>query len=454
MQRKGFLFWGSMLGFMSGEAMAEQGNRSGFSENGKLTFAVKNFYFQRDFRNGGSNMLGSNPWKPAPDRNGYAQEWAQGLIANYRSGFTPGTVGFGLDAQAMLGLKLDGGGGRTGLRLLPIASDGKPEDDYSRVGGALKLRLSNSVLKYGQMMPTAPVLSVNTVRLFPSEATGLQLNIDEIEDLRLEAGHYTRQTGVDSSNSDDRFTTDYALRKNGKLITYDSASFVGGKYRNAPLSVSFYAGELEDAWHQYYGNAKYGFDTGSAGKLGFDFNVYRTRDYGKSLAGPIDNTSWSLASAYTSGPHTITLIHQRIDGDEPLDWVGFDTMGSTVTIGNAVQYATFSEANERSWQLRYDLDMAAFGVPGLSLMVRYVRGDHMDNARSRNALYTSRFIYDRSKDNKHWERDLDIKYVIQSGPARGLALRLRQATHRATTGYRYSDIEEVRIITEFPFDIL
>ena len=48
-----------------------------------------------------------------------------------------------------------------------------------------------------------PVLAVNTVRLFPSAATGLQLNVNEFDNFTLEAGHYTKQTGVDSSNSDD-----------------------------------------------------------------------------------------------------------------------------------------------------------------------------------------------------------------------------------------------------------
>ncbi|MCY1463921.1 Porin D [compost metagenome] len=62
-------------------------------------------------------------------------------------------------------------------------------------------------------------------------------------------------------------------------------------------------------------------------------------------------------------------------------------------------------------------------------------------------------MYDTDEDNKHWERNFDIKYVIQSGPARDMSFRLRQSTHRATSGYRYIDIDEVRLITEFPINI-
>ena len=227
---------------------------------------------------------------------------------------------------------------------------------------------------------------------------------------------------------------------------------MGGRYQNSSISLSLYAGQLEDAWHQYYANAKYTYPIDQVRRLNFDLNIYRTLNYGKSLAGSINNTSWSLSSAFTSGAHSISLIHQQINGDEPLDWIGFGTMGGTVTIGNAVQYATFSEPNERSWQLRYDMNVAAFGIPGLTVMARYVRGNNIDNSHSNNPFYTARYVYYSDKNNKHWERDLDIKYVIQSGPASGLSIRLRKATHRATAGYRYIDIDEVRIITELPID--
>jgi len=57
-------------------------------------------------------------------------------------GFTQGAVGFGIDAFAMEGLKLDSGDGRSGARssvdVLPHNSKGQPEDSYSKVGGAAR----------------------------------------------------------------------------------------------------------------------------------------------------------------------------------------------------------------------------------------------------------------------------------------------------------------------------
>ncbi|HWR80897.1 MAG TPA: OprD family outer membrane porin, partial [Pseudomonas sp.] len=61
-----------------------------------------------------------------------------------------------------------------------------------------------------------------------------------------------------------------------------------------------------------------------------------------------------------------------------------------------------------------------------------------------------------------WERDIEVKYVVQEGAAKDLSFRIRQATWRSNndmdTGYFGSDgagaVDEVRLITEYPLDIL
>ena len=437
---------------VSGAALAGQADAKGFLEDGHLDLLNRNFYFNRDLRNGARNNLGANARKPAGERNGYREEWAHGLMAYYRSGFTRGVVGFGLDAHALLGIRLDSGGGRTGTSLLPWDGEGQPEEEYAELGGALKLRLSNSVLKYGQQLPNVPVFAVNQARLLPSTATGFSLSVDEIRNLNLQAGHFTAVSGVDSSDNHGEITTDYAV-----LPTADSIDYLGGTYRfSDDLSVTLYGSELKDIWRQYYANARYRLPLTPKQALTFTFNLYDTRDHGEAKGGEIDNTSWSLSAAWKFGGHTLTLGHQRIDGDEPLDWVGFDgTQGGSLFMGNVAQVVTFSEANERSWQLRYDLDMASYGIPGLTFMTRYTRGDHMDNADSDNRFYTRNgaHVYERGKDHSHWERNFEVSYLVQSGPAKDLLLRMRQSTHRASSGYRYPDHDEIRLIAEYPLNI-
>ena len=97
-----------------------QEQAEGFIEGSSLTVLNRNYYFNRDYRKGQS----------APSGNGYSEAWAHGIISRFESGFTQGTVGVGVDAFAMLGLKLDTGDGRNGGRssfdVLPVNTMGAP----------------------------------------------------------------------------------------------------------------------------------------------------------------------------------------------------------------------------------------------------------------------------------------------------------------------------------------
>ena len=94
----------------------QQQEANGFIEDSSLNLLNRNFYMNRDLRNGGSNSQGSNGAKPTSERHGYREEWAHGAMLNFASGFTQGTVGFGADAFAYGGIKLDTGRGRVGCR--------------------------------------------------------------------------------------------------------------------------------------------------------------------------------------------------------------------------------------------------------------------------------------------------------------------------------------------------
>ncbi|EPA99234.1 OprD family outer membrane porin [Pseudomonas sp. G5(2012)] len=95
------------LGVSMGQAaLAVEQKTEGFIEGSTFSLLNRNLYFNRDYRKGQSSPTG----------NGYAEEWANGIIGRFESGFTQGTVGFGIDAFAMVGLKLDDG--RSGARAL------------------------------------------------------------------------------------------------------------------------------------------------------------------------------------------------------------------------------------------------------------------------------------------------------------------------------------------------
>ncbi|CAN7649477.1 OprD family porin [Aquipseudomonas alcaligenes] len=397
-----------------------QDESKGFVEDSSLKVLARNLYFSRDFRNVPS------------DEQSRVEEWGQGFIGTFESGFTQGTVGFGVDAIGLLGLKLDSGKGRAGTGLFPEGSDGRSQDDYSEAGGAVKVRVSNTVLKYGDQFTALPVFATDDSRLLPEVTEGFLLTSKEIEGLELNAGHFTATNAQNQTYHDSLGLT--------------KADVLGGTYTiNDNLSATLYYSKVEDYWKKYYANVNASFPLSEGQALGFDFNVYKTKGEGsnnvKAYDGDkLDNTAWSLATSYSIDAHKFTVAYQRVSGDGDYAY-GVDG-GGTVFLANSIARSDFNAEDERSWQARYDLDFTSFGVPGLSFMTRYARGTGANVAETSNG--------------KEWERDVDIKYVLQDGPAKDLSLRVRQATYRSSDGVYYgsASIDELRLIVEYPLSIL
>ncbi|MBH3411372.1 OprD family porin [Pseudomonas putida] len=403
----------------------EQQASKGLIEDSTLNLLNRNFWMHRDYRNARRNT-----------RN----EWDQGIQAHYVSGFTPGTLGLGFDVHAYGGIKLDGGRGSVGNGILPVDSEGRIEDSTGELGGAVKLRVSSTTLKYGEQRTTAPVFATSDSRLLPETATGVHLASQEYEKLSMEGGHFTSINRRDSSNADGALTTEYAG------VEARSVDFIGATYHVTDrLSLAAYASQAEELWRQYFANVYYTLPLAETQTVSFDLVAYKTRDQGAALAGQLDNTAYSLKAAYSQGPHKLSVAYQKISGDDFFDYIG----GDSIWLANSVQYSDFNAPNERSWQLRYDLNLVAFGVPGLTLMARYVKGDQIDGTR---VDPNGPFAGWAGDDQKHWERDMEARYVIQAGMAKDLSFRLRQATHRSTSFD--NDLDEVRLIVEYPLSLL
>jgi len=394
---------------------------SGFIEDSSLTVLSRALYFNRDFRNGSGNI--SDASRASGFKNGYAEETGLGIRALYESGFTQGTVGFGLDAHLLTSIVLDSGKGRYGTGQFDRDSDGRAEKTQSEAGGAIKFKVSETVLKHGNMIVASPVFATDDARILPEVATGTFVTSNEIDKLTLSAGKFSALSSSTSSNRDD-----------GELTTL---TMLGGTYDfTDALSASYYDSRLDDHFTKRYVNLNY-----VTGALSYDFNAYRTEDIGKKLSDEIDNTIWSLSATYDTGAHSFTVAHQRSSGKTGYVY-GIDG-GGTVYLANSVQLKDFDMADERSWQVRYDLDMAPFGVPGLSFMGRYVLGTNID-------------LGPDMADGKRWERNLEAKYVMQEGVVKDLTFRIRQATYRSSdsVAMQTPDLDEVRVIVEYPLSIL
>ncbi|WP_192983682.1 OprD family porin [Pseudomonas sp. EggHat1] len=403
---------------------SSQSESNGFIEDSSFNIFNRVLYMNRDFRNGPNGA--STSANPA----GYREETGLGIRLLYESGFTQGTVGVGVDAHSLSSIKLDSGRGRYGNGLFSQTDDGRGDDTQTEVGGAIKFRISDTVLKYGSQFTASPVFSTDDSRILPEVTTGTYLVSNEIEGLELSAGRFTAMSSQTGTSRDD-------INGKGEAgLKY--ANIVGASYSfTDDLSAAFHASDVEDYWKKYYGNVNYNLPLAEEQALNFDVNIYKT-DYDKSYTNTTsdqDNTIWSLAAAYSMGAHTFTLAHQRSSGDRGYDY-GVDG-GGTVWLANSVQFSDFNQKDEKSWQARYDINMAEFGVPGLSFMTRYIRGTDMDVGTG--------------SSEQEREIDVEAKYVIQDGAAKDLSFRIRQAFYRNSFE---GDLNDFRLIVEYPLSVL
>lgn len=273
----------------------------GFIADSSAQLLLRNSYFNRSKEDGRRD----------------ARDWTQGVLGQFNSGFTEGTLGVGMDAFAYLGLKLDAPADKSGTGNLPVHDDGEPADSYGKGGAALKLRLSDSVLKYGEQRPETPVFGVSHFRIVPQTATGLSLVSREVEALEVQAGHFTSGTSPVTTNGDGDL---WAVMAGVPTATAD---YLGGTYQLSPgVSATLYGSRFEDIWNQYYANLDARIDLDPHNQLGLGLTAYRTLDEGQAKAGEINNTSLGLSTFWRSGGHRWLLGLQKIDGDTPFDYLG------------------------------------------------------------------------------------------------------------------------------------
>ena len=406
-------------------AMAnDQSQAQGFVEGSHLNVLLRNAYMNRDYKHGSEDRA----------------EWGQGFIGTFSSGFTQGTVGVGVDAFGLYALRLDGGNGRSGaggIDFFRVDNNGNAEHDVARAGAAIKFRVSNTVLKYGEMMPALPVLNYDDTRLLPETYTGYMVTSRELQGLELNAGHFT----AEARKSDEG-------RDSGRLKQID---VFGGSYKfSDDFTASLYASDVQDRLKKQYLGMTYVMPMATDRSLTLDFNGYRSRldqAYADRLGTGQDNTIWSLAATYAFGPHSFTLAHQRSTGDTGYNYGsyadagGVGDGGSTIFLANSY-WSDFNAEDERSWQLAYGLDFGPYGVPGLTYKIAYVRGD---NIRTDNG----------EGNEREWFNQL--QYVVQEGPAKDLKVRLRGSMLRTSTNVRESeyndDGNEVRVFVEYPINV-
>lgn len=387
-----------------------------FLEDSSTTFETRNMYFNRDFRSGTSLQQSKR------------DEWANGFMLNFESGYTEGTFGFGLDALGMLGVKLDSSPDRTGTGLLPTRDDGRAADEYSKLGLTGKVKISKTELKVGTQIPELQILKANDGRILPQTFEGGLVTSKEFKKLTFTGGRLDKVKDRDDTSKEDIGLNN----KNGRFAGvvpgnhFDTAGF---DYRITDrITGSYFFAQLDDVYRQHFFGLVASQPMGP-GTLGTDLRFAVSDDQGQARGGNIDNKSLNGTLSYALSGHKVSASYQRMSGETAFPYVD----GSDPFLVNFVQIGDFAEADETSWQMRYDYNFAALGVPGLTFMTRYIRGDNANAAT-------------RDNEGKEWERDSEMKYVVQSGPLKDVAVRLRNATYRSNFA---RDADEVRLLVSY-----
>jgi len=393
-----------------------------FVADSKALLDTRNFYMNRDFRQHGAAQA-------------KAEEWAQGFMLRFESGYTEGPIGVGFDAIGLLGVKLDSSPDRVGTGILKSDREApkRAQDEYGEADLTAKLRASNSTLKLGTLQPVLPALMRNDSRLLPQTFRGAWFNSNELEGLSLDLGYIDRVNQRDSSDNQEMSVFNAGKRNIvlGSATTSDEFLFAGGRYQWTPeLATSYYYGGLDGIYQQHLVNLVHQLPLGEGQSFKSDIRFARSSDDGGSN---VDNDAFGALFTYRLGAQGFTVGYQHLSGDTGFAYVA----GADNALVNLVQINDFGNQDERSWQLRYDFDFAALGMPGLSLMTRYLSGDNVDRGAGLS-------------EGKTWERNTDIAYVFQDGPLKNLGLRLRNATTRSNFG---PDLNENRFIVSYSLSL-
>lgn len=401
----------------------------GFLEDSSAKVEARTVYFNRDFRDGHSSS-GQGASK--------REEWAQGFILNVQSGYTEGLVGFGVDALGMFGVKLDSSPADSNSGLLPSSGHNPRHsaDQYAKMGLAAKVKVSNTVLKYGSMMPDVPLLKYNDGRLLPTMFQGAMLTSEERRDLKFTLARLDRYTARDSTDRQN-IRVHCKNKRYACDIQADHFDLAGVDYRvNERFGAQYQVARLENIYRQQY----FGLVASQplpVGSLAADLRLIKSDDIGNARAGAIDHRAVSGMLGYSLGGHKLSAGWQRMYGDSAMPYLD----GSNPYLVNYAQVNDFAAAQERSWQARYDYDFKALGVPGLTFFTRYINGDHIQVPGSH-------------AEGKEWERDSELKYQVQSGTFKDVSVRLRNSTYRSNYERWARDMDETRVIVSYNFSLL
>ncbi|AHL36534.1 porin [Pseudomonas brassicacearum] len=427
--------------------LAQQAGAAGFIEDSKASVSSRTLYFDNDNREGGSDQ----------------RETATGLKFDYKSGFTQGVVGFGIDAQALVGIHLDGGRGHhpDNNSFVPSDTDGSAVHNWSRLSGNVKALFSKTEAHLGgALAPNLPILVASDGRLLPQTFEGGTITSKEIDGVTFNAGQLEHAVGRAGSNST-------GLAVNGGTEESNQFRYGGADWKvTKDLTLQYYYANLQDYYKQHFLGAVHVFpisegqsfktdlryfdssSDGRNGDAGYRFN--NNGGYAKN-PGEVDNKTWSAMFTYTLGGSAFLLGHQQVGDDGGFVYLNQGSLlndagrnegagGSSFYLFTDSMINAFVRAGENTTFGQYSYDFTALGAPGLKAAIAYLHGDDIKSATG-------------GSDSSEWERDMRLDYVVQQGPLKGFGTTLRHGTYRGS-GTGIASQDQTRLIFNYTYNFM
>jgi hypothetical protein len=425
-------------------AYADDSSRHGFIEDSHATVSSRTMYYGNDNHEGGADQ----------------RETGTALKFDYLSGFTQGTVGFGLDVSSLVAVHLDGGKGHhpDSNTFFPSDSDGSAEHSWGRLGANLKARFSKTELRVGNAFtPNLPILVATDSRLVSQNFAGGILTSKEIDDLTINVGKLEQSSGRATSNPT-------GLAVAGGTKDSNDFRFAGGDWKaTKDLTLQYYYANLENYYTQNFVGLIHVLPLGADQSFKTDLRYFDSRSDGKNgetgyrfnnnggfakNPGEVDNKTWSAMFTYTLGEHSFLLGHQDISNDGGFVWLNQGNVvndarrpegngGTSFYLFTDAMIGNFARAGEQTNFGQYSYNFAKLGLPGLKASVSYLKGEGIKDIN-------------RGSDHSEWERDARIDYSIQNGVLKGFGATLRYGTYRGDNSGT-ADQDQTRLIFNYSY---
>lgn len=395
-----------------------------FIDDSNVQLKFKNFYLDREYNQDTTGVV----------NKGYGN-WTQAVTLDAKSGYhdigAGIQVGADLLAQYAVSLKANG----NDIHMPFDASEGKSERDNAKLGATLKVKVSETELKVGDLLPMSPVVFFDPSRQLLTTYSGAWLESKDLKNTKLTLAY------IDGINARyDNQYQDLSLFPNNNFTktTNDGMYIAGIDYQFTPkFAGSYWYADVTNIYQQHYAAGAFKTNLSEKTKLDAHIRYFDNSESGDKLYGSIDSQAVSAGAKINNGMHTVQFGYQQMFGEHGKEATMFPTLGGWVPQPYLDNWsvASFIRKDERSWSLGYTYNFKDVGISGLTATVRHFRGDNIDFGAAK-------------PEGKENENNVIVNYVVPEGKLKGLGFNYMFID----TNYNFgNDLQEHRIATTYSY---